>query len=235
LESVFEHLNSSKWLSLIQSRTDELVDYNLTEFLNRQISDGMPVLPEPQKWFRALNELGPDDVKVVILGQDPYHGPGQAQGISFSVPEDIKCPPSLKNIFKEIESDVGVKNGSPDLTSWLSQGVLLLNAVLTVEQSKAGSHAKKGWEQITDAVIQSISDQQTHVVFMLWGGYAEKKKSLIDETKHCVLTSVHPSPLSAHRGWFGCKHFSLANQYLADHDRAQIDWQTGNSRQETLF
>jgi uracil-DNA glycosylase len=235
LKTVFEYLESSHWQQLISESTEPAVITDLTQFLNQELTRGKVIYPQPNHWFRALNELPVQDIKVVILGQDPYHGPKQAQGLSFSVPEGHKCPPSLRNIFKELDDDIGIKNESPDLTKWLSQGVLLLNAVLTVEQSKAGSHAKKGWESITDAVIRAISEQQSNVVFMLWGAYAEKKKSLIDETKHCILTSVHPSPLSAHRGWFGCKHFSKANRYLTGKNRQAVDWRTTDNPQSSLF
>jgi uracil-DNA glycosylase len=162
----------------------------------------------------------------VIIGQDPYHGEGQAHGLSFSVPKGVKPPPSLRNIYKEIEAEYGVKMpSSGDLTGWAAQGVLLLNATLTVEAGNAGSHQKKGWEDFTDAIIRIVNEKCEHVVFMLWGSYAQKKGAHIDRTKHLVLESVHPSPLSAHRGFLGNGHFKSANEYLAKHGRTPIDWQ----------
>lgn len=166
------------------------------------------------------------DVKVVILGQDPYHNDGQAHGLSFSVPGGIALPPSLKNIFKELQDDIAgfTVPRSGDLSSWAKQGVLLLNATLTVQAHLAGSHQKKGWEMFTDSIIHAISERCEHVVFLLWGSYAQQKSALIDTRKHLVLKSVHPSPLSAHRGFFGSKHFSKANQYLKEHGKMPIDW-----------
>ncbi|MCW8312564.1 uracil-DNA glycosylase [Sphingobacterium thalpophilum] len=166
------------------------------------------------------------DVKVVILGQDPYHNDGQAHGLSFSVPGGIALPPSLKNIFKELQDDIAgfTVPRSGDLSSWAKQGVLLLNATLTVQAHLAGSHQKKGWEMFTDSIIHAISERCEHVVFLLWGSYAQQKSALIDTRKHLVLKSVHPSPLSAHRGFFGSKHFSKANQYLKEHGKTPIDW-----------
>ena len=166
-----------------------------------------------------------DKVKVVILGQDPYHGQGQAHGLSFSVPEGVPAPPSLKNIFKEIESDMGVRmSGYPNLERWASQGVLLLNAVLTVRSGEAASHSKIGWEQFTDAVIRCISERCDGVVFMLWGNFARGKSGLIDHSRHCVLEAAHPSPL-ARGAFFGCRHFSKANSYLESKGKNAIDWQ----------
>ena len=167
-----------------------------------------------------------EEVKVVILGQDPYHQPNQANGLCFSVLPGIKTPPSLVNIYKELESDLGIKRANHGyLESWAKQGVLLLNAVLTVEDSNANAHQGKGWEQFTDKVISTVNEQCDKVVFMLWGGYAQKKGAMIDTEKHLVLKSSHPSPLSAYRGFFGCKHFSKANVYLQNHDKKIIDWQ----------
>lgn len=182
--------------------------------------------PPGKDIFQAFNACPFDSLKVVILGQDPYHGPGQAHGLSFSVPAGVKHPPSLINIFKEIESDVGIpypKSGN--LIPWAKQGVFLLNATLTVQAQQAGSHQKKGWETFTDAVIQSISAKKSGVVFMLWGGYAKQKIKLIDTSKHLILSSGHPSPLSANRGyWFGNKHFSQCNAYLKKSGMEGIDW-----------
>lgn len=176
--------------------------------------------------FEAFNRCTFDQLKVVLIGQDPYHGPGQANGLSFSVPAGVKHPPSLINIFKEIESDLGIPSPqSGNLLSWAKQGVFLLNATLSVRAHKAGSHQKQGWEAFTDSVIKAISTEKKGVVFMLWGGYAKKKTKLIDPSKHLILSSGHPSPLSANRGhWFGNKHFSLCNTYLIDNQSKAIDW-----------
>ncbi len=183
------------------------------------------IFPKPQHVFQAFSKCPFDSVKVVIIGQDPYHGEGQAIGLSFAVHEGTALPPSLKNIFKEIESDTGVipeKNG--DLGRWAEQGVLLLNATLTVEAGKPGSHQGMGWEKFTDAVIQTISDSREHVVFILWGNYAKQKVVLIDCAKHFIIESPHPSPFSAHNGFFGSKPFSKTNKYLKSHGINQIDW-----------
>ncbi|MGM0525215.1 MAG: uracil-DNA glycosylase [Pseudomonadota bacterium] len=184
------------------------------------------VYPAPEDVFNALKLVDPEQVKVVILGQDPYHGPGQAHGLSFSVKPGVKLPPSLRNILKAIQIDYPdsqpPQNG--DLTRWAEQGVLLLNTVLTVEQSKAHSHAKWGWETFTDTVIQKLADKHQHIVFMLWGAHAQKKAGLIDGSKHCILKTVHPSPLSAHRGFFDAHHFRKANDYLQSAGRQPIHW-----------
>ncbi|HEY0964444.1 MAG TPA: uracil-DNA glycosylase [Candidatus Paceibacterota bacterium] len=183
------------------------------------------VFPPPKMVFNALNLCPFERVRVVILGQDPYHGAGQAHGLSFSVPEGVRPPPSLQNIYKEIAADIGTpipQSGS--LERWAAQGVLLLNATLTVENGKPGSHQGWGWETFTDAIIKTISDQKEHVVFLLWGNYARAKKPLIDTTKHCVLEAPHPSPFSAHSGFFGSKHFSKTNTYLQQHGKEPIMW-----------
>jgi uracil-DNA glycosylase len=183
------------------------------------------IYPPGKEMFTAFNTTPFHVVKVVILGQDPYHGPGQAHGLCFSVPFGIQPPPSLKNIFKELVTDIGIAvPGHGNLTSWARQGVLLLNATLSVRANEAGSHQKRGWETFTDAAISAISSHQSNVVFMLWGNYAMAKQSLIDPNKHLILTAVHPSPLSASRGFFGCRHFSKANEYLKLHHKEQIDW-----------
>jgi uracil-DNA glycosylase len=183
------------------------------------------IYPPAKLIFNAFDQCPFDKVKVVILGQDPYHGPGQAHGLCFSVNDGIPFPPSLRNIFKELQQDVGKAIPSTgNLTDWARQGVLLLNATLTVRAGQAGSHQKKGWEQFTDAVIHQINTQKEHVVFILWGSYAIRKGEFIDQTKHLVLTSVHPSPLSASRGYFGNKHFSRANTFLKQHERPPINW-----------
>ena len=182
------------------------------------------VYPPPKDLFRAFNETPFDKVSVVILGQDPYHNPGQAHGLCFSVPNGIPAPPSLLNIFKEIEDDIGTKRTNTDLTDWAQQGVFLLNAVLSVLKNQPTSHAGLGWEEFTNEVIHTISEKREHIVFMLWGAYAKSKKNLIDTNKHLMLEAPHPSPLSAHRGFFGCKHFSRANKYLKKHNKEPIQW-----------
>lgn len=183
------------------------------------------IYPEPKNLFNAFDSCPFDEVAVVILGQDPYHGIGQAHGLCFSVPEGKNPPPSLQNIFKEIQSDIGT-NPPPhgDLSRWATQGVFLLNAILTVEASKPASHRDIGWEQFTDAVIQLLSEKQENLVFLLWGNYAKQKQEIIDHNKHLILTAPHPSPYSAASGFFGCKHFSKANDYLAQHNKKSINW-----------
>ena len=196
----------------------------LTSFVKQEYEHAA-VYPHPKNIFRAF-ELTPfDQVKVVILGQDPYHGPNQATGLSFAVGEGVVLPPSLKNIFKEIESDLGHKpNMSGDLTRWAKQGVLLLNATLTVKARTPGSHQKRGWEEFTDAAIKALSDKRENLVFILWGNYAKQKGEHIDRTKHCVIESAHPSPFSAANGFFGSKPFSKANAYLERQGKGVIDW-----------
>jgi len=197
----------------------ELANFVRTEYLTSTI------YPPPKDIFRAFDETPFDQVKVVILGQDPYHGPGQANGLCFSVHEGIRQPPSMQNIFKELNTDIGLpipKSG--DLTPWARQGVLLLNATLTVEASKAGSHQDKGWETFTDAAIKKLSESREHLVFILWGAYAQKKGAVIDRSKHLVLSSAHPSPFSAYSGFFGTKPFSKTNQYLVENGIEPIEW-----------
>ena len=198
---------------------------SLVRFLHQEKAAGKIIFPPGGQIFRAFDLTPLDKVKVVILGQDPYHGIGQAHGLSFSVPEGVPAPPSLKNIFKEIESDLGVKmSGYPNLENWARQGVLLLNAVLTVRSGEAASHGKIGWQEFTDAVIRYISDNCEGVVFMLWGNFARTKTSLIDHSRHIVLEAAHPSPL-ARGAFFGCRHFSRANAALTASGRKPIDWQ----------
>ena len=198
---------------------------SLVRFLHKEKSEGKKVFPPGSQIFRAFDLTPVDKVKVVNLGQDPYHGFGQAHGLSFSVPEGVPAPPSLKNIFKEIETDMGVRmSGYPNLENWARQGVLLLNAVLTVRCGEAASHSKIGWEQFTDAVIRYISDNCDGVVFMLWGNFARGKRELIDASRHCVLEAAHPSPL-ARGAFFGCRHFSRANAWLAANGKAPVNWQ----------
>ncbi|HAU15367.1 MAG: uracil-DNA glycosylase [Alcanivorax sp.] len=199
--------------------------HSLRDFLVAQKKAGKVIYPKGDEYFNAFNLTPFDRVKVVMIGQDPYHGPGQAHGLCFSVQKGVRFPPSLQNIFKEIHADLGLPiptNGC--LTHWAEQGVLLLNAVLTVEQSKAAAHQGKGWEQFTDAAIRELNEKREGIVFMLWGSYAQKKGQIIDQKKHCVLKAPHPSPLSAHRGFFGCRHFSKANQYLEAKGLTPIDW-----------
>lgn len=216
----------SSWQAVIGQEFDKPYMHGLRAFLEQEKMAGKTIYPPAPLIFNAFNHTVFNDVRVVIIGQDPYHGPDQAHGLSFSVPKGIKPPPSLVNIFKEVSSDLNVttpKNG--DLSSWASQGVLLLNATLTVEHANAGSHQKRGWEIFTDAVIAALNAQRENLVFVLWGSYAQKKGAAIDAKKHLVLTSVHPSPLSAHRGFFGNKQFSRINQYLQQQGQAPIDWQ----------
>ena len=196
----------------------------LTKFV-RQEYRTTTCYPPGKLIFNAFNLCPYDKAKVVIIGQDPYHGPGQAHGLCFSVNDGVPFPPSLQNIFKEIQTDLGTPvPQSGNLTRWAEQGVLLLNATLTVRAHQAGSHQGKGWEEFTDAVIRRLNDEREHIVFMLWGAYAQKKGTFIDRTRHCVLTAPHPSPLSADRGFFGCKHFSKANAYFRSKGLAEIEW-----------
>ena len=197
---------------------------SLVEFIKSEYKNHTVYPPGPEI-FRAFDLTGFDDVSVVILGQDPYHGPGQANGLAFSVRDGVTKPPSLINIFKEIKTEYDIEiPTSGNLERWAKQGVLLLNATLTVRARQAGSHQKKGWEEFTDAVIRKVSDEKEHVVFMLWGAYAQKKGAIIDENKHLVLKSAHPSPFAADRGFFGNNHFQQANTYLREHGKPEIDW-----------
>ncbi len=196
----------------------------LTNFIKKEYLS-KKVYPKPENIFQAFNLCPFDKTKVVIIGQDPYHGPKQAHGLCFSVQTETKNPPSLKNIFKEIESDLNIRmSDSGDLTNWAKQGVLLLNATLSVLAGQAGSHQGKGWEEFSNAVIKTISEQKENVVFLLWGAYAGSKADLIDANKHLVLKAPHPSPLSAYRGFFGCHHFSQANKYLEEYTKDMVDW-----------
>lgn len=197
----------------------------IVQFLKQEKAAGKIIYPAGKDIFRAFNTTPFDAVKVVILGQDPYHNPGQAHGLSFSVPPGIALPPSLQNIFKELHADLGCPiPDSGDLTRWAEQGVLLLNAALSVEAHHANSHAHIGWHQFTDAAIRALAHNREHLVFLLWGSFAQQKAGFIDSTKHLILKTVHPSPLSAYRGFFGCKHFSKANDYLRNHHKQPIDW-----------
>ena len=200
---------------------------DLIDFLCLEIASGKTIYPKESEYFKAFNATPFDKVKVVLLGQDPYHGTGQAHGLCFSVPNGVGCPPSLKNIFKEIQGDLGL---SPcdfqhgNLQAWADQGVLMLNSVLTVEAGRAGCHKGRGWEKFTDRVISELNENKEHIVFILWGDYAQKKGAVIDERRHLILRAPHPSPLSAYKGFLGCRHFSTANAYLADHGMTPVDW-----------
>lgn len=212
------------WDALLAQEWEKEYYTSLRQFLKREYAT-TTVYPSMYDIFNALKYTSFEDVKVVILGQDPYHGPGQAHGLCFSVPPGVEPPPSLKNIFKELSTDVG-KSTPPngDLTAWARQGVLLLNTVLTVRQGQAASHQGQGWEQFTDRVIAELDRKQTPVVFLLWGAHAQRKAQLIQNPLHYKLMTVHPSPLSAHRGFFGCRHFSKANALLEQHGLTPIEW-----------
>lgn len=214
------------WQQVLGQELQQSYMQQLRDFLKQEKRAGKVIFPPGPLIFNAFNHTPFDRVRVVIIGQDPYHGPNQAHGLSFSVPYGIALPPSLQNIYKEIQSDLGIQmSGSGDLTPWAEQGVLLLNATLTVEQARAGSHQNKGWEMFTDAAIRLLNERRQGLVFVLWGSYAQKKGSVIDQSRHLVLSSPHPSPLSAHRGFFGRRQFSSINQYLIDQGQAPVNWQ----------
>lgn len=216
----------SSWQAIIGEEFDKPYMQELKTFLQNEKGAKKTIFPHSSNWFKAF-ELTPfETVKVVILGQDPYHGPNQAHGLCFSVQPGVEIPPSLQNIYKELQSDVGFTHpGHGFLEYWARQGVLLLNATLTVEMAKAGSHQNKGWERFTDAAIHALAEKRDHLVFMLWGSYAQKKGAFIDPARHLVLKAPHPSPLSVYRGFYGCRHFSQANSYLSAHGQTPIDWQ----------
>lgn len=214
----------SSWKSRLSDEFEKEYFAELTQFVRKEYIE-KNIFPPAKLIFNAFDRCPFDEVKVVIVGQDPYHEPGQANGLCFSVNDGVQIPPSLVNIYKEIENDFGIPAPrSGNLERWAQQGVLLLNATLTVQAHRAGSHQGKGWETFTDAVIQKISREKEHVVFILWGAYAQRKGEGIDTTRHLVLKSPHPSPLSAHRGFFGNKHFSKANEYLLAHGKKPIEW-----------
>ena len=197
----------------------------LVRFLHQEKADGKVIYPPGSQIFRAFELTPLDQVKVVILGQDPYHNPGEAMGLSFSVPDGVRMPPSLRNIFTEVENDLGIRmSGRPNLENWARQGVLLLNSILTVEAGKAASHRGIGWQEFTDAVIRTLSERRQGIVFLLWGNFAKAKAALIDSSKHHVLQAAHPSPLAG-GAFFGCRHFSKTNQILVSEGKAPIDWQ----------
>jgi uracil-DNA glycosylase len=213
------------WHNLLQAEREKAYFLYLLAFIANERAAGRKIYPTDDEIFNALNLTSFESTSVVILGQDPYHGEGQAHGLAFSVPEGVRLPPSLRNIFKELEQDLDLpKAVAGNLKNWAKQGVLLLNSVLTVEEGKAGSHANKGWEEFTDRIIAELATRKSNLVFMLWGSYAQRKAENIDPTKHLLLKAPHPSPLSAHRGFIGCKHFSQANHYLCEHGDAPIDW-----------
>jgi uracil-DNA glycosylase len=213
------------WKSKLNQEFEKEYFIKLTDFIKNEYRL-QTIYPPGSLIFNAFNLCSFQKVKAVIIGQDPYHGPGQAHGLCFSVREGIDFPPSLKNIFKEIEADLGIKRpDNGNLERWAAQGVLLLNATLTVREHQAGSHQKRGWEQFTDSVISILNQEKENIVFFLWGAYAQKKGESIDRSKHLVLESVHPSPLSASRGFFGNKHFSKCNEYLIEHNIVPINWE----------
>jgi uracil-DNA glycosylase len=216
----------STWREALHDEFESTYFHELISFVKEEYVQG-PCYPKGKDIFRAFDSCPLPQVKVVIIGQDPYHGPGQAHGLCFSVPEGVTFPPSLRNIFMELAADLGVRvPHSGDLSDWADQGVLLLNATLTVRAREAGSHQKKGWERFTDAVVHTVNEHCEHVVFILWGSYAQKKGFQVDRKKHLVLTAPHPSPLSAHRGFFGSRPFSQTNEYLRSHGRLPIQWGT---------
>lgn len=213
-----------QWKALIGTEFEKEYFAELVSFVKQEYATHR-IFPAGRNIFRAFEKCKPDDLKVVIIGQDPYHGVGQANGLCFSVNDGVPFPPSLVNIFQEVKADVGSPiPTSGNLDRWAEQGVLLLNAVLTVRAHEAASHAGKGWERFTDAVVQAIAQHKQGIVYMLWGNYAQRKAAMVDPQKNCILKSVHPSPLSAHRGFFGCHHFSQANQYLIQTGRTPIVW-----------
>ena len=213
------------WLERIGGEFDQPYMAELKRFLLAEREQGKRIFPKGSEWFRALNLTPPEKVRVVILGQDPYHGPGQAHGLCFSVKYGVQTPPSLKNIYRELESDLGIAPARHGfLEHWADQGVLLLNTVLTVEMARPASHRDRGWERFTDRIIAEVNSKEEPVVFMLWGSYAQKKAAFVDTSKHLVLKAPHPSPLSAHSGFLGCRHFSKANDFLESHGLPPIDW-----------
>ncbi len=220
------YLNTD-WMAHLDGEFNQTYMHNLIQFLNNEFAQGRTLLPKPSDWFNALNSTTLSEIKVVIIGQDPYPTPGHAHGLCFSVLPDVSpLPKSLLNINKELESDLGISNHHTGfLQPWAEQGVLLLNAVLTVEAGQANAHQNKGWEAFTDAVIKLVNEQTSNTVFILWGAYAQKKGKQIDHSKHYVIESPHPSPLSAYRGFFGSQVFSKTNAYLTTHHKTPIDWQ----------
>ena len=222
------------WLKRLNDQFEQEYMTRLRDFLVVRKQHRAVIYPPGPQIFNALNSTPFEQVRVVILGQDPYHGPGQAHGLCFSVQRGVKTPPSLANIYREIQADTGIAPAQHgNLQSWAAQGVLLLNAVLTVERGQAGSHQGKGWEIFTDTIVQLLNDEREGIVFMLWGSYAMKKGAVIDRRKHLILKAPHPSPLSAHRGFLGCRHFSTANEYLLQHQQLPVDWSVPESDQNS--
>ena len=215
---------AADWKALLQEEFDKPYFAELIRFVKEEYATHR-IYPRGSNIFRAFDKCPLDRLKVVIIGQDPYHGPGQAHGLCFSVEEGVPHPPSLQNIFKEVAADIGTPiPASGNLDRWAEQGVLLLNSVLTVREHAAASHAGRGWEQFTDAVVRKIAEQKNGVVYLLWGSYAQRKGSMADPARNCILKAVHPSPLSAYRGFLGCKHFSKANEYLLSTGQTPINW-----------
>jgi len=213
------------WSTVLAEEFAEPYMRDLRTFLGAEHDAGHQVYPRSAQIFNAFEHTPFDQVRVVIVGQDPYHGPEQAMGLSFSVPRAVAVPPSLRNMFTEIERDLGAPRPTHgDLTAWADQGVLLLNSSLTVRAHNAGSPARAGWQRFTDAAIRALAERREHLVFLLWGRHAQRKGAMIDRTRHLVLSAAHPSPLSAHQGFFGCGHFSRANEHLAEHSAPPIDW-----------
>ncbi len=214
------------WKNLLNEEFEKAYFKQLKQFLIDEKNKGAKIFPPGSQIFAALDHTPFENVKVVLLGQDPYHGAGQAHGLCFSVNDGVKFPPSLQNIFKELNNDCGCEIPiSGSLIKWADQGVLLLNATLTVRENEAGSHQNKGWEIFTDTIIKTISDNKENIVFILWGRFAQSKENLIDSTKHLILKAAHPSPFSAYNGFFGCKHFSKTNNYLREKKLTEINWQ----------
>lgn len=218
----------SSWRNQLEGEFSQPYMVALREFLLQRKRGGAVIYPPGKLIFNALDSTPFGQVRVVIIGQDPYHGPGQAHGLCFSVPQGVRPPPSLANIYRELAEDIGgFVPTHGNLQAWADQGVLLLNAVLTVERGQANAHQGKGWERFTDRIVDQLNRHGEHLVFMLWGSYAQKKGAAIDRNRHLVLAAPHPSPLSAHRGFFGCRHFSKANAWLTSHGRQPIDWSEG--------
>jgi uracil-DNA glycosylase len=225
LKQHIKHSISKSWSSFLHEETGKPYFTKIFSFLNEEKRNSREVYPPPEQIFAAFDQVEPQDIRVVVLGQDPYHGPNQAHGYAFSVPDGVKTPPSLKNIFKEMESDIGeLMPLHGNLTKWAEQGVLLLNTSLTVAAHEPASHSKIGWEIFTNQIIAKLSQKNQHLVFILWGNHARIKKKLIDPAKHLILESSHPSPLSCYRGFFGSKPFSKTNSYLKKHMKKTIDW-----------
>lgn len=215
---------ASDWKELLREEFDKPYFEELVQFVREEYATHR-IYPRGSNIFRAFNKCPFEQLKVVIIGQDPYHGPGQANGLCFSVGDGVPFPPSLRNIFQEVASDIGTPiPASGNLDRWAEQGVLLLNAVLTVREHEAASHAGRGWEQFTDAVVRAIATRKEGIVYLLWGSYAQRKGAIADPTRNCILKAVHPSPLSVYRGFFGCRHFSRANEYLLSQGKTPINW-----------